>query len=269
MSARPETVAASRPAAVRDEVANRHDRHDSALTGATAGATNGAENIPWSRAIYAVLRREWALVMARPVDLLVQALFFITVASLPALGVSPTPETLALLAPGVLWVAVLLCVLVASWRCFHDDLRSGWLDQWALCGVPLVLLVAARLAAQWVATVVPVLLLAPVAALQYGLSGAALGVLMLALLPGVAVLVMLVGVVAALSAGLRQGGMLVIGLVLPLAAPVLVFGSLAVHAAQLGEPAGAHLALLAGTACAMLACCPWLAASAVRIGIES
>jgi heme exporter protein B len=106
-------------------------------------------------------------------------------------------------------------------------------------------------------------------ALQYGLNGATLGVLMLALLPGIGVLVMLVGVVAALAAGLRQGGMLVIGLVLPLAVPVLVFGSLVVRAAQLGEPAGAHLALLAATACAALAFCPWLAAAAVRIGVES
>jgi heme exporter protein B len=227
------------------------------------------ENIPWNRAVRAVLRREWALVLARPVVLLVQALFFASVASLPALSVAPTPATLLLLAPGVLWVAVLLSVLMAGWRCFHDDLRSGWLDQWVLSGVPLVLLVTARLFAQWITATLPVLLLAPVVALQYGLSGAALGVLMLALLPGIGVLVLLVGVVAALAAGLRQGGMLVIGLVLPLAVPVLVFGSLAVRAAQQGEPASAHLALLAGTACAMLACCPWLAASAVRIGVES
>lgn len=240
---------------------------DSALNGGASWPA--AESVPWSRAVHAVLRREWALVLARPVDLLVQALFFITVASLPALGVAPTPATLALLAPSVLWVAALLCVLVASWRCFDDDLRVGWLDQWALCGVPLVLLVATRLVAQWAATLLPVLLLTPLAAMQYGLNGAALGVLMLALLPGIGVLVMLVGVVAALAAGLRQGGMLVIGLVLPLTAPVLVFGSLAVHAAQQGESASAHLALLAATACVMLACCPWLAASAVRIGIES
>jgi len=228
-----------------------------------------AENVPWNRAVRAVLRREWALVLARPVDLLVQALFFATVASLPALSVAPTRDTLALLAPSVLWVAALLCVLIAGWRCFHDDLRGGWLDQWVLCGVPLVLLVAARLVAQWAITALPVLLLAPLVALQYGLNGATLGVLLLALLPGVGVLVMLVGVVAALAAGLRQGGMLVIGLVLPLAVPVLVFGSLAVRAAQLGQPAGAHLALLAATACAALAFCPWLAASAVRIGVES
>jgi heme exporter protein B len=227
------------------------------------------ENLPWNRAVRAVLRREWALALARPVDLLVQGLFFLTVASLPALSVTPTRATLELLAPGVLWVAALLSVLLAGWRCFHDDLRSGWLDQWSLCGVPLVLLVTARLVAQWVAAALPVLLLAPLVALQYGLNSTALGVLLLALLPGIGVLVMLVGVVAALAAGLRQGGVLVIGLVLPLAAPVLVFGSLAVRAAQLGEPAGAHLALLAGTACVMLACCPWLAASAVRIGIES
>jgi heme exporter protein B len=225
--------------------------------------------VPWHLAVGAVLRREWALALARPVDLLVQGLFFATVASLPALTVAPTADTLALLAPGTLWVAALLSVLLAGGRCFHDDLRSGWLDQWVLCGVPLVLLVAARLVAQWLVVALPVLLLAPLVALQYGLSGAALAVLLLGLVPGIGVLVLLVGVVAALAAGLRQGGVLVIGLVLPLAVPVLVFGTLAVRAAQLGEPAGAHLALLAAMACAGLACCPWLAALAVRVGVES
>jgi len=239
------------------------------LPAAPHGAASAPESVAWHPAVGAILRREWALALARPVDLLVQGLFFATVASLPALSVAPTAATLALLAPGVLWVAALLSVLMAGGRCFHDDLRSGWLDQWALCGVPLVLLVAARLIMQWFIVAVPVLLLAPLVALQYGLSAQALGVLMLGLLPGIGVLVMLVGVVAALAAGLRQGGVLVIGLVLPLAAPVLVFGSLAVRAAQHGEPAGAHLALLAAMLCAALACCPWLAASAARIGVES
>ena len=223
----------------------------------------------WLPPVRALLRREWALALARPVDLLVQALFFATVASLPALSVAPTPDTLALLAPGVLWVAALLSVLMVSARCFHDDLRCGWLDQWLLCPTPLVLLVGAKLLAQWLLAALPVLLLAPLVALQYGLKAQALGVLMLALFLGTGVLVMLTGVVAALAAGLRQSGLLVIGLVLPLAVPVLVFGSLAVRAAQDGQTAGAHLALLAAMSCAALACCPWLAACAVRIGVES
>lgn len=236
---------------------------------ATSNAVATASDTSWGPALLAVLRREWALALARPVDLLVQALFFATVASLPALSVAPTPETLSLLAPGVLWVAALLSVLMVSARCFHDDLRSGWLDQWLLCPTPLVLLVGAKLLAQWLLAALPVLLLAPVVALQYGLKPQALGVLMLALLLGTEVLVMLTGVVAALGAGLRQAGLLVIGLVLPLAVPVLVFGSLAVRAAQDGLPADAHLALLAAMACAALACCPWLAACAVKIGVES
>lgn len=237
--------------------------------GVWTGAAAQEAAVPWRGAVRAVLQREWALVAARPVDLLVQGLFFVTVAALPALGILPTPEALALLAPGVLWVAALLAVLMAGSRCFHDDLRSGWLDQWVLCGVPLTLLVAARLVAQWALAAAPVLLLAPLVALQYGLGAPALVVLMLGLVPGIGVLVVLVGVVAALAAGLRQGGVLVIGLVLPLAVPVLVFGTLAVRAAQAGESAGAHLALLAAMACAALAVGPWLAACAARIGVEA
>ncbi len=223
----------------------------------------------WGSALRSQLQRETALALARPADWLIQGLFFACVASLPALSVAPTPQTLALLAPGVLWVAALLSVLLVSARCFDEDLQKGWLDQCLLSGVPLPLLVGARLLAQWLLAGLPVLLLAPLVALQYGLSAAALGVLMLALALGLLVLVLLSGVVAALAAGLRQGALLVVGLVLPLAVPVLVFGSLAVRAAQGGESAAAHLSLLAAMACASLALCPWLAAAAVRIGIEA
>lgn len=223
----------------------------------------------WLSAACAQLQREWALALARPADWLIQGLFFACIASLPALSVSPTPQALALLAPGVLWVAALLSVLLVSARCFDEDLHKGWLDQCLLSGVPMALLLGARLLAQWVQASLPVLLLTPLVALQYRLAPPALGVLMLALSLGLLTLVMLAGVVAALAAGLRQGALLVVGLVLPLAVPVLIFGSMAVRAAQGGESAAAHLSLLAAMACASVALCPWLAAAAVRIGIEA
>ncbi len=65
----------------------------------------------------------------------------------------------------------LLAVLLASARMFQDDLNSGWIDQWLLTcratGTPLALLVAARLAAQWVLAALPVLAVAPLVALQF------------------------------------------------------------------------------------------------------
>lgn len=202
----------------------------------------------WRRALAATLRREWRLAVQRPGDLAWHAGFFVMVASLFPLSLRPDPATLRVLGPGVLWVGALLAVLLASARLFHDDVRSGWLDQAVLaCAaleMPLAVWVAARLAVHWALTAGPVLLVAPLVALQFGLSAPALVVLWFGLVLGTGVLVQLAGVAAALAAGVRQAALLTLLIVLPLAVPVLVFGTLAVHAAQAGRPVAAELSLL-------------------------
>lgn len=202
----------------------------------------------WRRALAATLRREWRLAVQRPGDWAWHAGFFVMVASLFPLSLRPDPATLRVLGPGVLWVGALLAVLLASARLFHDDVRSGWLDQAVLaCAaleMPLAVWVAARLAVHWALTAGPVLLVAPLVALQFGLSAPALAVLWFGLVLGTGVLVQLAGVAAALAAGVRQAALLTLLIVLPLAVPVLVFGTLAVHASQAGRPVAAELSLL-------------------------
>jgi heme exporter protein B len=230
-------------------------------------------NTPWGPTLQAVARREWLTAVRRPGDLAWHAGFFVMVAALFPLSLRPDPASLLLLGPGVLWVAALLAVLLATGRLFHDDLKSGWLDQCVLAAgaaaVPLALLVAARMAVQWLLAAGPVLLVAPLVALQFGLNLAALGVLMAGLALGTAVLVALASVAAALAAGLRGAALLTMLMVLPMAAPVLVFGALAVHAAQGGASAAAELSLLGAMLAAAALVCPVLGALALRSATES
>ncbi|GAA0765813.1 heme exporter protein CcmB [Ideonella azotifigens] len=215
-----------------------------------------------------ILRRELALAWQRPAELARHALFFVMVAALFPLSLRPDPATLALLGPGVLWAAALLAVLLACGRWFDEDLRSGWLDQCQLAAqaaeLPLALPLAVRFVAQWLLVAGPVLLAAPLVALQFDLQGAALAALMVSLLLGSAVLVQLAGVAAALAAGLRGAGLLSLLMVLPLATPALVLGTLAVHAAQQGQPAGPALQLLAALLALASVACPWLGAVALK-----
>lgn len=221
----------------------------------------------------AVFLREWAQGVRQPADLAWHALFFAVVATLFPLSLRPDPDTLRLLAPGVLWVAALLAVLLASARMFQDDLRNGWIDQWVLTcaatGTPLALLVAARLAAQWLLTAVPVLVVAPLVALQFGLGAGALAVLMASLALGTAVLVLVTGVASALAGGLRGAALLVLLIVLPLVAPVVIFGAMTVHHAVRGQPVGAELSLLGAMLAVALLACPLLAAVGLRAAVES
>lgn len=231
-------------------------------------ATAQPESRSWWPALRAVAWREWQSAWRRPGDWFMHAMFFIMISSLFPLSLDPEPATLALLGPGVLWIGVCLAVLLATSRLFQDDLASGWLDHWVLCGVPLPLLLAARMAAQWLLAAGPVLLAVPLVGLQFGLSTAALAVLLAALLLGSGVLVMLACVAAALGAGARGGALLTVLLVLPLAVPVLVFGTMAVHAAQRGSDPGAELALLGAMWAFAALVCPWIGGAAVSAAVE-
>lgn len=236
-------------------------------------ASTTSANTSWLRPLRAVAGREWAQAVQRPGDLLWHAAFFVMVAGLFPLSLRPEKATLLLLGPGVLWVGALLAVLLASARLFHEDLRNGWLDQSVLAceasGLPLALWVAARMAVQWLLAAGPVLLVAPVVALQFNLGAWALAVLMLALPLGTAVLVQLACVAAALAAGLRNAALLTLLIVLPLAAPVLVFGTLAVHAAQAGRPVGAELSLLGAMLAVGCVVCPLLGALGLKAAVQS
>ena len=225
------------------------------------------------RLLRAIFWREWSKAVRQPADLVWHALFFAVVTVLFPLSLKPDPDTLRLLAPGVLWVGTLLAVLLASARMFEDDLRNGWIDQWLLAcratGTPLALLVAARLAAQWLLTALPVLAVAPLLALQFGLEAWPLAVLMASLALGTAVLVLITGVAAALAGGLRGAALLVMLIVLPLVVPALIFGAMAGHHAVRAEPVGAELSLLGAMLALALLVCPLLAAVGLKAAVES
>ena len=73
---------------------------------------------------------------------------------------------------------------------------------------------------------------------------------------------------AAIVLGARRGGVLLPVLVLPLAVPVLIFGTAAADAAGLGLSARPHLLLLAAFFAASLPLCPVAAGAALRAALD-
>ena len=192
----------------------------------------------------AVVRRDLLLALRRRSDVLTTFFFFIIVVSLFPLGVGPEPNTLRVIAPGVVWVAALLASMLALTRLFAGDYADGTLEQLALAPQPLLLLVLAKILAHWLVTGVPLVLIAPVLGVQFNLPAEALGVMTLGLLLGTPVLSMIGAVGAALTLGVRGAGGLLALLVLPLYIPVLIFGAGAVSASMAGMEVSGHLSLL-------------------------
>lgn len=215
-----------------------------------------------------VLRRDLALAMRRKSDALAPVFFFIVVASLFPLGIGPEPDLLRRIGPGVLWVGALLATMLSLARLFASDYDDGTLEQLALSPEPFVALVAAKVAAHWLVAGLPLVVVSPLLALQYGLPADTIAVLAASLALGTPVLSLVGAIGAALTLGVRGGGLLVALLVLPLYVPALVFGAGAVDANLAGTGAGAHLSLLG--ACLVIAgfFAPWAIAAALRIALE-
>jgi len=219
-------------------------------------------------AFRAVLERDLLIALRRRADVLTTFFFFVIVVSLFPLGIGPEPETLREIAPGIVWVSALLAAMLSLARMFSGDFADGTLEQLVLAPQPLTLLVLAKVAAHWLSTGLPLVLIGPLLGLQFDLPGDALCVLVISLLIGTPALSIIGAVGAALTLGVRGGGALTSLLVLPLYVPVLIFGAGAVAANANGTGAGGHLSLLGAMLMLSLVFAPWAIAAALRISLE-
>ncbi len=215
-----------------------------------------------------VVRRELCLSFRRPDQLLQPLVFFLIVTTLFPLGLSLQLSLLRDMAPGVLWVAALLSSLLSLDALFKSDADDGTLEQLALSGQGLTLIVVAKTFAHWLVTGVALVLVSPVVATALGIPGSAFTTMMLSLGLGTLTLSWLGAIGAGLTVGLRRGNVLLSLIVLPLAMPLLIFGAGATDRVLSGvSPMGAlyFLAALCVFTCTLA---PFAATAALRISLE-
>lgn len=194
--------------------------------------------------------------------------YLIVVAMLP-LGLGPDLKLLARIAPGILWIALLLSALLSLARLFETDLEDGSLEVMATGPLPLELVVLAKALSHWLTTALPLTLLAPALGLLLNLELGAMAPLALTMVVGTPAISLIGSIGAALTLRSRRGGLLIALLVLPLYVPTLVFGISAIEASLLG-PAGSGASLLILTAISLgaLVLSPFAAAAAIRAQVQ-
>jgi heme exporter protein B len=218
--------------------------------------------------LWAVLKRDLSLVMRRRQDIVTAVAFLVIVVTLFPLAVSPEQSVLREIAPGVVWVAALLATLLTLERLFGDDYRDGTLEQLLLLPAPLTLVVLVKLAAHWLVTGLPLVLVSPLLGMQLGLTAGEIGILFITLLLGTPILTLVGAIGAALTLGVRGGGALVVVLMVPLYVPVLILGAGAVALASDGASVQAHLSLMGALLALALPLAPWATAAALRISAQ-
>ncbi|MEO5335474.1 MAG: heme exporter protein CcmB [Magnetospirillum sp. WYHS-4] len=216
----------------------------------------------------AILKRDLRLALRQGMDSMMVVTFFVLAVVLFPFGVGPEPNILARIAAGVIWVAALMASMLSLERLFAIDHEDGSLELLTLAPLPLEAAVAAKVAAHWLTTGLPLIAAAPLLALLLNMDLAGFAILVLALALGTPTLSLIGAVGAALILGSRRGGVLLSLLVLPLYIPVLIFGVSAVDAAIAGLAFKAQLLILAALLAGAAALCPFAAAAAVRQAVE-
>ena len=196
-------------------------------------------------------------------------LFFLIVTVLTPFAIGPDLALLARIGPAILWLGALLASLLTLDRLLAADYEDGSLDLLLMGDTPLELAVAAKAAAHWLTTGLPLVIATPLLGLFMNLEGQASAAVAMTLLAGTPALTFVGLIGAALSVALRRGGLLLAVLVLPLTVPVLIFGVAASNAAIVGPlPFGTPFTILCALTLVTLVISIFAAAAAVRHGME-
>jgi heme exporter protein B len=192
-------------------------------------------------AFLALLRRDFLLAYRRRAELLQPLAFLLVVTALFPLGVGPSPQLLANIAPGVIWIAALLATVLSLDSLFRSDFEDGTLEQMVISGQPLALIALARTVAHWLVAGLPIVLLSPLLALWMNLPAEGMSILIETLIIGTPVLSLIGAIGGALTVSLKRGGQLLSLLVFPLYVPLLILATGAVGAAIVGLPDLLHV----------------------------
>jgi len=218
---------------------------------------------------FAALKRELLLVFRHRSDIINPLAFFLMVAVLFPLGVSPDPSFLSEVASGVIWVAALLACLLSVDSIFRSDFEDGSLEQMLISAESLWLIVVAKVLTHWLVSGFFLALISPLVAMMFFLPEQGYFSLIVSLLLGTPTLSLMGAIGSALTVGLRKGGVLISLLVLPLYIPVLIFGAGTVQAGVMGLPIQGYLALLAAILVFSLMLAPIAIVAALKISVRS
>ena len=221
-----------------------------------------------STAFMALLRRDFLLAYRRRAELLQPLAFLLVVTTLFPLGVGPSPQLLASIAPGVIWIAALLATVLSLDSLFRSDYEDGTLEQMVMSGQPLALIALARTVAHWLVAGLPIVLLSPLLAMWMNLPDEGMSILIETLIIGTPVLSLIGAIGGALTVSLKRGGQLLSLLVFPLYVPLLILATGAVNAAVVGLPYAAQLTWMFVGLILALTLAPFATAAALKLSLS-
>jgi len=218
---------------------------------------------------WVLLRRDLTIGFRQRGDMVNPIVFFLIVVTMMPLGISPSAQTLSMLAPGLLWVIALLASLLSLDGLFRTDYEDGSLEQLIASPQPLYFLVLAKVLAHWLTIGLPLTIVAPLLGVLLSLPAQGYVPLWLSLFLGTGILSLIGAIGAALTVSLRKGGLLLSLIIMPLYVPVLIFGASAVRSAVEGLAIGGMLAILGAFLSAAIVLAPLAISGALKMSVQN
>jgi len=183
-------------------------------------------------------------------------------------GVGSDTKLLADISVGIVWVTVLLAIMLSLDNLFKADYLDGTLEELVLSPHSTAFLVLVKVIANWVMTCLPLVIISPVMGLMMGMKTESVAVLVLSLLAGTPVLLLLGAIGAALTVGLRNGGVILSLLILPLYIPVVIFGAGMVTTSLAGMSYLGQIYMLLGFLVLAVVLAPFAIAASLKLSLS-
>ena len=208
------------------------------------------------------------MALRNPSSFLNPLMFFVISISLFPIAISPEAQTLSSIAPGIIWVITMLSVLLSLNSLFHYDYDSGVLEQMVISHHSLPLILLAKTLAHWMLSGLPIIILSPFLGMALFINTEGIYILILTLIIATPCLSLIGSIGASLVVGIKNSGMLLSLLILPLFIPILIFATSAVSQSQSNLPIDGQLYFLGFILILSLLITPFLSALSLRISLE-
>jgi len=214
------------------------------------------------------MTRDLKMALRNPSSFLNPLMFFVISISLFPIAISPEAQTLSSIAPGIIWVITMLSVLLSLNSLFHYDYDSGVLEQMVISHHSLPLILLAKTLAHWMLSGLPIIILSPFLGMALFINTEGIYILVLTLIIATPCLSLIGSIGASLVVGIKNSGMLLSLLILPLFIPILIFATSAVSQSQSNLPIDGELYFLGFILILSLLITPFLSALSLKISLE-
>jgi heme exporter protein B len=213
--------------------------------------------------LYAIFVKELRVLQRKQWSWIYPCCLYLLLTTLFPFGLEMDPALLRSIAPGVIWMSAILAVMVSNMSLFQQDFQEGVVEAMVFSALPLSAYALAKILAWWCRAILPLVLVTPALALSYGLAFEQGVLLSEGLILGTLSMSLIVALCNALTLALRENGIILSLLVLPLMIPPLIFGA----SLLTGEEKIPVFCILLGLLLFNLALCPFGIARALRLSL--